>query len=109
MDKFFEDSAFMWYLIQMYGKYRKEGLGEPEPREKETEWRAVIVDNVPPLIPIEAFDAMHLYKWMLAGELEWKNIPKTKQLELIDAKIVDESGNSLPRIRLIPFESKFIE
>jgi phage/plasmid-associated DNA primase len=36
MDPFFEQQipemapAFMWYLIQMYGKYRREGLKEPE-------------------------------------------------------------------------------
>lgn len=36
MDKFFEAqipelaAAFMWYLVQMYSKYRKEGLQEPE-------------------------------------------------------------------------------
>ena len=35
-DQFFEQQipemapAFMWYLVQMYGKYRKEGLKEPE-------------------------------------------------------------------------------
>ena len=36
MDPFFEKQipamapAFMWYLVQMYGKYRREGLQEPE-------------------------------------------------------------------------------
>ena len=36
MDPFFEKQipelapAFMWYLVQMYGKYRREGLHEPE-------------------------------------------------------------------------------
>ena len=72
------------------------------------EWKLIHCENTPPLIPIDEFSALDLYKWMVAGELEWEYIPTAKQNKLIDCQLVDKDGNILPRIQFIRYESRFL-
>lgn len=73
-----------------------------------SDWKVILTDNKLPMILIDDFSALDLYKMTVAGKIEWDDIPTPKQKTLIDAQIVDIDGNSLPRIRLVYHKVSFL-
>ena len=68
-----------------------------------------IVNNIPPLVLLDDMPVDFLALSLRKKEINWEDINRRNQQEMIEKGYVDADGNPVEKVRVIQYPVKFIE